>query len=67
MGTAEQILDELRHLPPALQQEALDFAHFLRKKNEGAEEENLILAQQTSLQGIWDNQDDEAWNDVSAG
>ncbi|MDW7746953.1 DUF2281 domain-containing protein [Halomonas sp.] len=66
MGTAEQILDELRHLPPALQQEVLDFAHFLRKKNEGAEEESLILAQQTSLQGIWDNQDDEAWNDVSA-
>lgn len=67
MSTAEQVLEELRHLPPSLQKEVLDFAHFLRHKRESSEQSDLQLAQQTSLKNDWDNADDEVWNDVPAG
>ena len=67
MGTVEQVLEELRHLPPSLQQEVLDFAHFLREKRGCDDRCDLQLAQQKSLQNDWDNPDDEVWNDVPTG
>ncbi len=52
-------------LPEAMAQEVLDFALFLRQREENAEWQNLMLAQSSAL-ADWENDEDEAWNDVPA-
>ena len=46
-------------------QEILDFALFLRQREERAEWQNLMNAQTCSL-AYWDNVEDEVWNNVPA-
>lgn len=46
-------------------QEVLDFALFLRQREERAKWQNLMLAQTSSLADC-DNAEDEVWNDVPA-
>lgn len=69
MTTAEQVYEAVKSLPESLIREVLDFVHFLRARRgatpERAEELNLIYAQETSLKKVWDNVEDEVWNDVS--
>jgi len=70
MTTAEQVYEAVKPLPESLIREVLDFVHFLRVRRgvtpERAEELNLVLvyAQETSLKKVWDNVEDEVWNDV---
>ena len=68
MTTAEQVYEALKPLPEPLVREVLDFVRFLRMRRgvtpERAEELNLIYAQETSLKKVWDNVEDEVWNDV---
>jgi hypothetical protein len=68
MTTAEQVYEAVKPLPESLIREVLDFVHFLRVRrgvtSERAEELNLIYAQETSLKKVWDNVEDEVWNDV---
>jgi hypothetical protein len=64
MLTAEQIANEIRQLPEPLQREVLDFAHFLKHKAERHELDDLMRAQENSLNHIWDNDEDEVWNNV---
>ena len=45
--------------------EILDFALFLRQRDEKTEWQNLKLAQSSAFSD-WDNDEDEIWNDVSA-
>jgi len=61
MITADQIYKELCTLPEPIAREVLDFAKFLRQKSE---HENLTHAQESSMQTLWANEDDDAWNDV---
>jgi len=65
MGLAEQVYQAVRPLPESMVQEVLDFALFLRQREENADWHNLQLAQSNALQD-WDNQEDEVWNDVPA-
>lgn len=67
MNTAEIIYERAKNLPEPLAREVLDFVNFITLKKEHAEAENLILAQQSSLAGIWDNAEDEAWNHAGNG
>lgn len=65
MNLAEQVYQAIQPLPEPMVQEVLDFALFLRQREERAEWQNLMLAQASSL-ADWDNAEDEVWNDVPA-
>jgi len=61
MNTTEDVINEIKQLPEQLQREVLNYAHFLRHK---AEQDSLLNAQQSSMERIWSNEEDEAWNNV---
>lgn len=63
MSLAEQIYQTVKPLPEPVAQEILDFALFLRQREENAEWQNLMLAQSSSL-ADWDNKKNAVWNDV---
>ncbi len=62
MNIAEIIYERTKNLPEPLAREVLNFVDFITLKREHTEAENLMLAQQSSLAGIWDNAEDEVWN-----
>ena len=51
-------------LPETHAREVLDFIGYLKEKSERAEWENLMAAQAGSLTAVWDNPEDEVWNDL---
>lgn len=65
MNLAEQVYQAIQPLPESMVQEVLDFALFLRQREERSEWQNLMLAQASSFAN-WDNAEDEVWNDVPA-
>ncbi len=64
MTVAEQVYEQAKLLPQPLAQEALDFVLFLRARLERGEWRDLMDAQSTALAAVWDDQEDEVWNDV---
>ena len=62
MTIAEQILDQVKALPEPLAREVLDFAQFLRLREEHAEWRDLMVAQGGPLERIWDNDADQVWD-----
>ena len=54
----------IKPLPENIAQEVLDFALFLRQREEKYEWQNLMLAQASAFID-WDNDEDEIWNNVS--
>lgn len=64
MTVAEQVYEQAKLLPDVLAQEALDFVLFLRARQERGEWRDLMNAQSVALAAVWDNEEDEAWNDV---
>ena len=64
MNTVEQIQDEVKTLPAFKAQEVLDFILFLKARNENDEWQDLMKAQEQSLSEIWNNEEDEVWNNV---
>ena len=65
MRLAEQVYQTIKPLPEPVVQEILDFALFLRQREEQAEWQNVMNAQTYSL-ADWDNVEDEVWNNVPA-
>ena len=63
MTIAEQLARIAGTLPESLAREALDFVRFLQARERG-ELADWLQAQTVSLAHVWDNADDEAWNDV---
>jgi len=66
MNISERICQESYRLPEALAREVLDFIGYLKKKH-GLDEshaESLKLSQMPVMQRIWDNAEDEVWNDL---
>lgn len=63
MTIAEQIARIAGTLPESLAREALDFVQFLQTRARG-EMNEWQNAQTVSLAHVWDNAEDEAWNDV---
>lgn len=60
----QQITQAAQALPDPLAVEALNFIRFLQSRHEQAEWHDLQDAQQTSMNHVWDNDADEAWNHV---
>jgi Protein of unknown function (DUF2281) len=65
MSLAEEVYQTIKPLPDAIVQEILDFALFLRQREEALEWRKLMLAQTNSF-ADWDNFEDEVWNNVPA-
>ena len=66
MSTAEQIMREIQKLPEPLVQEVLDFIGYIELKH-GLKEplaEELKPAQTPAMNHVWDNPEDEVWNDM---
>jgi hypothetical protein len=64
MTVAEQVYEQAKLLPDAMAQEALDFVLFLRARQERKEWRDMMNAQSVALTAVWDNEEDEAWNNV---
>ncbi|TXT27419.1 MAG: hypothetical protein FD134_17 [Gallionellaceae bacterium] len=65
MSIAEQIYEVAKPLPEPLALEALHFIEFLSSKaTDRAGITDLTRAQEIVMKHVWDNQDDEVWNDV---
>ena len=64
MTLVERAYEEFKALPEEQARAVLDFIGYLRMKDERAEIHDLMLAQQETLKHIWDNAEDEVWNDL---
>jgi hypothetical protein len=66
MNLAEQIYENAKPLPDEYAREALRFIEYLRYKAFDQGDVSVMAAQQTSMDTIWSNEDDEVWNDVAS-
>lgn len=66
MNTAEKIMREIQNLPEPLAQEVLDFIGYLEFKHGLRDQlaEEFKVAQEPAMLHIWDNPEDEVWNDL---
>ena len=66
MNTSEKICQEAYRLPEPLAREVLDFIGYLKDKYAfiDSHADNLKQAQMPIMQRLWDNADDEVWNDL---
>jgi hypothetical protein len=62
MSLAELAYQELQRLPQPIVQEVIDFIGYLEQKH-GIDDAGLMIAQSESLSRVWDNAEDDAWND----
>ena len=61
----DQIYRETRQLPAPIAREVLDFIGYLRAKyGDHDDARALIHAQEEAMRRIWENEEDEVWNDV---
>lgn len=67
MGTtADRIFEQASRLPEPLAREVLDFIGWLETRH-GLRDllaEDLKAAQGPAMRHVWDNPDDEVWNDL---
>jgi hypothetical protein len=61
---AKEVFEQVKVLPEPLARKVLDFATSLRSSDERSEFSDLMLAQERSLAVIWDNAEDDVWNDL---
>lgn len=64
MSIADLVYEQVKALPEQLAREVLDFVAFLRERGERDAWRDLMNAQATSLEPIWDNPQDSIWDDV---
>ena len=66
MTLAELAYEHFKSLPDEQAREVLDFIAYLKLKDKQDREEwkDLMNAQSVSMKAIWDNPEDEAWNDL---
>lgn len=63
MGLAEMAYEHIKTLPDEQAREVLDFIGFLKEKQERSGIVDLMNAQESALKHIWDNPEDEVWNE----
>ena len=63
---SERVQYEIRQLPAPLIQEVLDFIGYLAHRHglDKVDTNPLKAAQELSMRKVWDNPDDEVWNDL---
>jgi len=64
MTIAEIVYEQVKALPDQLAREVLDFVGYLRERQGQSEWRDLMNAQATGLAAVWDNLEDDAWNDA---
>ena len=64
MGLAELVQEQIKVLPERQVKEVLDFIGYLKSRHEQNQWNDLMQAQEKSLENVWDNADDEVWNHV---
>jgi hypothetical protein len=66
MTAVDRIIRELAKLPDPLLAEVMDFIAFLEEKHglKDAGGEELKSAQTPAMSNLWNNPDDEVWNDA---
>ena len=65
MSIADKIYEVAKPLPEPLALEALHFIEYLSGKTaDRAEMLDLARAQEIVMKHVWDNQEDEVWNNV---
>ena len=62
MSIADLIYEQAKRLPEDLAREVLDFVGYLAGREQREQDRDLMNAQQTALNRIWDNPEDEAWD-----
>lgn len=61
---AEQIFEAAKPLSEPLALEALNFIEYLRFRSERDDSRDWLLAQESALKKLWDNDEDEVWNNA---
>ncbi len=61
---ARQILEAVNQLPDEQAREVLDFPAFVAQRHRAGEWQDLQNAQLSALADLWDNDEDEVWNDA---
>lgn len=64
MTPAVTVYNRVKSLPEPLAKEVLDFVEFLATRAERHAGDSLMHAQAASLAAIWDNSDDDVYNDA---
>jgi hypothetical protein len=64
MSIADLIYEQVKALPDSLAREVLDFAGFLRERQDRAEWRDLMAAQSQALAPVWENSEDDVWDHV---
>jgi len=66
MNLATQICNEVQHLPESLAREVLDFIGYIAAKHKlnTFDIEHLKQAQVPAMKNIWDNVEDEVWDEL---
>lgn len=66
MNIAEKICQEARRLPEPLAREVLNFIEYIEAKHglRDVRTEHLKLSQMPAMHHVWDNLEDEVWNDM---
>jgi hypothetical protein len=64
MTVADLAYEQIKALPEDQAREVLDFIGYLREKGERAQWDDLMSAQTGALTAVWDNPEDEVWNDL---
>lgn len=64
MSIADLIYEHVKALPEPLSREVLDFAGFLRERQDRTEWRDMMAAQSRALAEVWDNAEDSVWDNV---
>lgn len=64
MTIAELIFELVKKLPDQAAREVLDFVGYMRDRSERAEWRDLMTAQSASLALLWDNYEDQVWDNA---
>jgi len=64
MTIAELIHEQVKNLPENAARQVLDFVGYLRERGRRANWGDVMNAQSLSLAPIWDNPEDQVWDEV---
>ena len=67
MDIAEELQVKVRALPPPIAREVLNFIDYLEYRHglrATPDETALMTAQEDAMRHVWDNPEDEVWNNV---
>ena len=64
MSIAELVYQQVKALPEPLAREVLDFIGFLRERGGRPEWYDLMNAQAGSLAPVWNNAEDNVWDNI---